>query len=250
MPESIARSTTSKIHYRQLGSSISVPSASISGLVLRSGSAVRFCGLLLGGSEGRQGIVYSIATSQHACLKLCKNERAAKQFRRELLGVRHYDALGVEYPEILGADGFGRWLVKERWHDAQNTGESVLAVSSRRLPECWIHALHRYVKKFEQAGLCADWMPSNVVFTKDGCATFETSVWPIESQGWTFGGCFLPLWLPDGVQEASLDGFPPYKLPARHLDVARNAWMTDPTYETWRKLFKELPALCVDWWST
>jgi len=43
-PGSFARSSTSKIHYRQLGSSISVPSASISGPVL----AVWLCGLLLG----------------------------------------------------------------------------------------------------------------------------------------------------------------------------------------------------------
>lgn len=198
--------------------------------------------------EGKQGIVYAVATSPTACLKIGWNEKSAKQFRRELLGVQHYDALGVKYPEILGADGYGRWIAKKRWRDVQNTGATALAVG-RRLPDFLIRALHRYVVKFEQTGLCADWMPSNVVFTTNGCATFETPIWHIKSHGWTFASTFLPLWIQEGISESILTGFPPYNWPANDIEAARKAWATDPTYETWRKLFGEFPKLCSEWWS-
>ena len=201
--------------------------------------------------EGLQGVVYAVATSPHACVKLCRNERSAKQFRRERLGVRHYNALSVGYPAILGADAYGRWIVKERWYETEDTGERALAVASRILPPHLIHSLHSYVHKFQEAGLCADWMPSNVVFRPGDCATFETSLWPIETHGgWNFTGCFLPVWIPDGVPESMLEGFPPYNWPARRIEAARSAWMTDPAYETWRELYGDFPKLCPDWWVT
>lgn len=198
---------------------------------------------------GRQGFVYSVATCEHACVKVCRNDRAAKQFRRERLGVRHFDELGVAYPAIIGADSFGQWIVKERWRGIK-TGEGLLAAGERRLSPPVILALHNYVRKFESAGLCADWMPSNVVFGPDECATFETSVWLAESHGWSFMTCFLPVWLPHGVAEGSLAGFPPYRWPAQDVAKVRQLWATDPRYESWRTLFGDFPTLSPDWWIT
>ena len=199
---------------------------------------------------GRQGIVYSVATCHHICVKVCRNDRAAKQFRRERLGVRHFDSLGVAYPAILAGDAFGKWIVKEQWHGVE-TGEIMLSATQRQLPPRAISSLHEHVEKFEKAGLCADWMPSNVVFGPGGCATFETSVWPVESCGWSFATCFLPVWLPHGVAESYLEGFPPYIWAAPGIDETQRAWRTDPAYETWRALFGEaFPMFCSDWWMT
>lgn len=199
--------------------------------------------------EGKQGIVYSVATCDEACVKVSRNDRAAKQFRRELLGVGYFDALGVAYPMILAADGFGRWIVKERWLGVER-GDALLAVNQRRLPLGAIRSLHEYVKRFETAGLCADWMPSNLVFERGVCATFETAVWEVQTSGWSFMTCFLPVWLPHGIAETDLEGFPPYKWPARAIGEARRAWDIDPAYETWRNLFGSFPTLCRDWWRT
>jgi hypothetical protein len=195
---------------------------------------------------GRQGVIYSVATCDRACLKVSRNDIAAKQCRRERLGVSHFDSLGVAYPAILAADGFGKWIVKDRWYHVE-TGETVLTANQRRLSQHTITSLHEFVQKFESAGMCADWMPSNLVFGAHGCATFETSVWPVESCGWSFTTCFLPVWLPHGVAEASLTGFPPYIWPAQQAAKVRRLWATDPGYDMWRTLFGEFPTLCPDW---
>lgn len=196
---------------------------------------------------GKQGIVYSVGTCEYACVKLCRNAAASKQFRRELLGLRQFDALGISYPSILGADSRGTWIVKQRWGHVE-TGESLLASNHRILPPRAVASLHEYVLVFKRAGLCADWMPSNVVFHPGGCATFETSVWPIRSYGWTFERCFLPAWLPHGVAESSLEGFPPYTWLAANIKAARRAWMHDPDYRPWRDRFGVFPAPNSDWW--
>lgn len=198
--------------------------------------------------EGRQGIVYSVTTCDDACVKVCRNDIAAKQFRRERLGIRHFDELGVCFPAVLAGDSLGRWIVKERWRSAE-TGELLLEARQRRLPPLAILSLKEYVQKVEKAGLCADWMPSNVVFRPNGCASFETVVWPVEHYGWSFATCFIPVWLPHGVIASSLGGFPPYDWRSG-IDVARRAWECDPGYETWRELFGDFPTLCRDWWIT
>ncbi len=197
--------------------------------------------------EGRQGTVYSVATCDRACIKVCRNEAAAKQFRRERMGVRHFDALGIAYPAILAADALGKWIVKERWRQV-DTGGDLLATSQRLLPSRSIWSLAKYVQKFEKSGLCADWMPSNVVFGPAGCGTFETSVWPVESSGWSFSTCFLPMWLPHGVMESDLEGFPPYDWWAPGKEAALRAWNYHPSYVLWRDLFGDFPMLCLNWW--
>lgn len=199
--------------------------------------------------EGRQGIVYSVATCDQACLKVCRNERAAKQFRRERVGAQYFDALGITYPRILAADELGRWIMKERWQQPES-GNIQLVTGLPRLSPLAIHSLHEYVRKFERAGLCADWMPSNVLFRPGGCATYETAVWKVESSGWSFSTCFLPVWLPHGVAESSLQGFPPYVWSAVSLNAARHAWDFHPEYKLWRDLFGEFPQLCPDWWDS
>jgi hypothetical protein len=196
---------------------------------------------------GRQGVVYSVATCDRACVKISRNDIAAKQCRRERLGVSRFDSLGVAYPAILAADSLGKWIVKDRWYHVE-TGETLLTANRRRLMPQAIIALHEFVQAFENAGLCADWMPSNVVFSPGRCATFETSVWPVESCGWSFTTCFLPVWLPHGIAEGSLTGFPPYRWPAQQVAKVRRLWETDPGYETWRTLFGDFPTLCPDWW--
>ena len=92
VPESLARSTTSKIHYRQLGSSISVPSASISGPVLRSCSAVRFCGpVLRSGSAVRfcgllLGELGALARNPLSGSDCCRGSLSLTQRRKDAKG--------------------------------------------------------------------------------------------------------------------------------------------------------------------
>lgn len=198
--------------------------------------------------EGRQGVVYSVATCDHVCVKVYRNDLAAKQFRRERLSIHHFEKTEVGFPSIIAGDSLGKWIVKERWRNIE-TGDALLRLNQQCLPPIAIQSLKAYVQKFEEAGLCADWMPSNVVFRAGGCATFETTVWPIQSCGWSFLTCFLPVWLPNGVPASSLVGFPPYNWCA-DIDETRRAWDCDPTYAMWRKLFGEFPTLCRDWWIT
>lgn len=200
--------------------------------------------------EGRQGLVYSIATTDEACLKVCRNERSAKQFRREICGATHFNRLSVIYPSFLGADRLGRWMFKARWSNVE-TGASSLNANGRVLPRHYVIALWNYVRIFEKAGLCVDWMPSNVVFRGDTCATFESTVWLRETNPtWSFASCFLPFWLPHGPKESSLSGFPPYTITSHQLKLLRFAWDTDATYEVWHSFFGSFPDLSTDWWTT
>jgi hypothetical protein len=199
--------------------------------------------------EGRQGVVYSIATCDRACIKICRNEVASKQFRRELLGIPRFNELGIAFPSVLAADRFGRWIVKERWRGVQS-GNTLLAANERRLPPWAVRSLYEYVEKFEKSGLCAAWMPSNVVFGQRKCATFETAFWPTDSYDWTFRTCFLPVWLPHGIPESCLEGFPPYKWRATGIEDARRAWESDEAYEPWREMFGDFPELSSDWWTS
>jgi hypothetical protein len=149
---------------------------------------------------------------------------------------------------MLGADRLGRWIIKARWSDVE-TGEAAMTEYKRELPDAHAIALYDYVQVFEAAGLCVDWMPSNVVFRGGRCGTFETSVWDHRTHAaWNFRSCFLPAWLPDGPPEASLVGFPPYPIPSRQLDNLRKAWYAKPSYGIWRSLFGDFPELSPEWW--
>jgi hypothetical protein len=199
---------------------------------------------------GRQGVVYHVATCPEACIKLCKNERSAKQFRRELLGVAPYLDAGVPFPPILGADGFGLWIVKSLWNEGQLDGVRVLGRHNRLLPASHVHSLHEYVTTFERRGWCIDGLPTNVVFTPQGCGNYETTLWRAPPDGtWTFARCFLPLWLPDPVDESSLDGFPPFHVDAQKFERLRLSWETALEYTAWRETFGAFPDLCPDWWT-
>jgi hypothetical protein len=194
--------------------------------------------------------VYHVATCPDACIKLCKNERSAKQFRRELLGVSHYLDARVPFPPILGAHESGLWIVKALWHERQLDGVSVLGRYSRLLPASHVRSLHDYVMTFERRGWCIDGLPTNVVFTPQGCGNYETTLWPAPPDGtWTFARCFLPLWLPDPVDESSPDGFPPFHVEARTVEGLRRSWEGESAYRPWREAFGPFPDLCPDWWA-
>lgn len=198
--------------------------------------------------EGRQAVVYAIETANEACLKVGKNESSAKQLRREVWGASTFKGLAVKFPTLLGADRFGRWILKTRWFDVES-GESALRSNKRILPQQYVVALANYVRVFEEAELCVDWTPSNVVFYQQKCATFETPIWPRKTHPtWSFRSCFLPLWLPDGFPESSLLGFPPYAIMADRIESLKAAWQKDAKYKIWRDLFGEFPVLAADWW--
>jgi hypothetical protein len=199
---------------------------------------------------GRQGVVYHVATCPDACIKLCKNERSAKQFRRELLGIPHYLDAAVPFPPILGADGCGLWIVKSLWHELQIDGASVLRRYNRLLPKSDVRSLHDYVMAFERRGWCIDGMPTNVVFTPQGCGNYETTLWPAPPDGtWTFARCFLTWWLPDPIDESSPDGFPPFHVDALTVEGLRRSWESASAYRVWRETFGQFPDLCPDWWT-
>lgn len=200
--------------------------------------------------EGCQGCVYELANCPGVCIKLCRNERAAKQFRRELLGYPHYIRLDVPCPTIVGADGAGRWILKERWRADVPAGVALLRRERRVLPPDIVRMLGNYVRCFEDSGWCVDGTPSNIVFLSNGCGNFETTLWPSRStDSWTFASCFLPMWLPRVVPLVSEHGWPPYTLPPGLLGELRTEWRSAPHFAPWRDVFGEFPDLCPEWWT-
>ncbi len=199
--------------------------------------------------EGRQGRVYEVATCPGACLKLRKNDRAAKQFRRELLGYPHYARLNVACPEVLGADGEGRWILKSRWPDDLRSGIKLLEEHGRMLPPDCVRLLRGYAHRFEDEGLCVDGLPSNVLFMPHACGSYETTLWPSSPEGsWTFASCFLLMWLPEVIPQVSGDSWPPFRLPRDLIDRLRVSWLTGP-FDPWRESFGDFPDLCPEWWE-
>lgn len=200
--------------------------------------------------EGLQGYVYELANCPDVCIKLCKNDRAAKQFRRELLGYGHYVSLDMPCPVIVGADGAGRWILKERWADDVPSGAALLQREGRVLKREFVRLLGSYVRHFEEAGWCVDGTPSNVVFLSNGCGNFETTLWPCRSsESWTFARCFLPMWLPHVVPQVSEHGWPPFNLPPGLVGELRKEWLSAPSYAPWREVFGDFPDLCPEWWT-
>jgi hypothetical protein len=198
--------------------------------------------------EGHQGLVYSILGSDKVCIKLCKNHTSQKQLRRELLFAHLFKSKGISYPEILAADGAGRWIIKAFWRNV-HTGATLLAQNQRKLRKIHVNSLADYVQRFEKDDLCVDWMPSNVIFGTADCSTFETSLWHSLERGWTFSKCFLPFWLPHGVQESVLNGFPPYNIDLSLIQYLKDRWEIDPFYSIWRRSFGKFPILHSDWWN-
>jgi hypothetical protein len=200
--------------------------------------------------EGRQGIVYAIATCPGACIKLRKTDKAAKQFRREMLGYPRYVELNVPCPAILGANETGLWILKTLWREGVPNGPGVLNMFQRALPAGVVRLLRDYALRFETVGLCVDGLPTNVLFTPHGCGSYETTLWPSPPTGsWTFAGCFLPMWLPDDIPQESADGWPPFRLSADMVNRVRSAWATGPAYAPWRDAFGDFPDLCPEWWD-
>jgi len=203
-------------------------------------------GELLG--AGKQGFVYASETHNSICLKLCRNGKSQKQFRRELVGAPLFTELGIKYPPILDANPFGLWIIKERWRSTVHTGLNILNRSGG-LSRTEIKDLHHYTTTFSERGLCADWMPSNVIFTPANCSTFETSFWKMDNERrWSFSECFLPFWLPGGVAESAISGFPPYPLSEFQIERLRYSWTVSPEFAYWREFFGDFPLLNRDWW--
>jgi hypothetical protein len=198
--------------------------------------------------EGRQGLVYSIIGNENVCIKICRNELSQKQFRRELLFANYFFLRGIAFPKILASDCAGRWIIKDYW-TKQQTGTARLAQTGGNLSRREVESLADYVRTFEKDNLCVDWMPSNVIFEKANCSTFETSLWNSLDRGWTFSRCFLPFWIPNGVRESDLNGFPPYNIDLSLLQYIRSRWELDPCYSDWRDFFGDFPTLHDDWWN-
>jgi hypothetical protein len=198
--------------------------------------------------EGHQGVVYSIMGCDDFCIKICKNQRAQKQLRRELFSAHHFQSRGISYPDILAADGGGRWIIKMRLKNSE-TGSALLARHQGHLPRRQVELLGDYVRKFEKDNLCVDWMPSNVIFGQTSCLTFETSLWSSPVQGWSFSRCFLPFWIPNGVPESAVVGFPPYNIDLGLLDCLKERWDHDASYSAWRQYFGRFPDFHCDWWT-
>ena len=200
--------------------------------------------------EGFQGRVYELANCPELCIKLCKNDRAAKQFRREILGYAHYTGLNLPCPMICGADGAGRWILKERWTADVRTGAKLLQRAGRMLHPDYVRMLGNYVRRFEDAGWCVDGTPSNVVFLSNSCGNYETTLWSSPAaDSWTFERCFLPMWLPRVVPQVSEQGWPPYTLPPGLVGELRTEWLTAPHYAPWRDVFGDFPDLSPEWWT-
>jgi hypothetical protein len=199
--------------------------------------------------EGRQSRVYEIATCDQACIKLGRNRRSAKQFRRELLGYPIYLERQVRCPRILGADSQGHYILKERMPATLIDGPSILKATARVLPISYVRALRRYALSFEAEGITVDGLPSNVIFHGDECASYETTTWDAPPRGeWTFASCFLLEWLPTVMSHRSPNGWPPFRLTTIELLALQHAWYRDKNYAAWREVFGHFPQLCSDWW--
>ena len=207
--------------------------------------------VILGGvlGEGRQSRVYELATCDQACIKLGKNARSAKQFRRELLGYKSFFYRGVLCPLILGSDSRGLFILKDILPPTLLDGRSILNSTNRILPLRYIQALSRFAALFEQDGIAIDGLPDNIFFNGNNCGSYETTTWKAPPYGnWTFAGCFLLEWLPTVVKHRSVDGWPPFRLTIKEFDDLQDAWCNHDDYSSWRSVFGQFPQLCEEWW--
>jgi hypothetical protein len=199
--------------------------------------------------EGKQGAVYAVEGSEDLCIKIGRNARSAKQFRREIIGATIFSELDVSFPEVLAHDEHGQWILKRRWHASKNAAPAVLYRCNRNLSPLQIATLKECVDKFFIHGLCPDFMPSNVVFCDSTIAFYESSLWSLERQKeWTFQRCFVPAWLPSGPNEAKLDGLPPYKISPKMYRSLQEDWGGKDTNSAWLQEFGDFQPLSTDWW--
>lgn len=204
-------------------------------------------GQLLG--VGKQGAVYSIAENDDLCIKIGRNDKSQKQLRREIVGRKIFDDLGVTFPEVLAHDRHGQWIIKRRWQDTDNCATIVLRQNERCLSEAQADVIRQCADRFRLAGFCADMMPSNVLFRGDSIAFYESSLWSLRVHpGWSFHTCFLPAWLPDGLQESEFLGFPPYPLNRERNQIMRSSHRNNAYCHEWIQELNAQGDLSADWW--
>ena len=228
---------------------------SLNSLVLKSGTRVQLdwntsvvLGEFLG--RGKQGVVFAIDGSQEFCVKIVRNSRSAKQFRREILGARVFENLGISFPDIVAHDRYGQWIIKRRWREVEKCATRLLVNHCHELPLDMIHQLKNCATTIFENGFCADLMPSNVLFRESGIALYETSLWSSFSQpGWTFENCFLPFWIPRGPKEADFQGFPPFTLSKSSHDAMLADWRRAEFDTNWPLAFAAPIELCKEWWN-
>jgi hypothetical protein len=198
---------------------------------------------------GKQGAVYSIAGNNDLCIKIGRNRDSQKQLRREIVGRKIFDDLGVSIPEILAHDSHGQWIVKRRWKDTGNCATVILSQNERCLSEAQAAAIRQCADRFRLAGFCTDMMPSNVLFRGDSIAFYESSLWSLKVHpNWSFYRCFLPAWLPDGFQESELLGFPPYPLNRERNLMMRSSRRNKAYCHEWIQELNAHGDLSGDWW--